>query len=307
MRERDKTANQEHRFHKILAQVQEWRNEYQNISNYYEETILDMKDKLEEKAAKGNEVKDSFMQFKKEIAKEAEHTRSGKKMLEKEIDEYEQAEIARDRELELVRLKNIMLKNHLHHLDKTLQEKEKLKDGLHLIDFEQLKIENQTFNEKIEERNEELAKLRKKINNTVQVLTHLKEKIQFVQVENQELKKQLSRLDSDVTSHRDALGHMKQQRDVVRVDNNGLRQASGLVGLDDLLRDYEYCMNELALNKAKLRNLKDTHEKLSNEIAIYQPTGSRSSRQGSRMSRSLPGSRGASPTISNRFPPLSAK
>ena len=31
---------------------------------------------------------------------------------------------------------------------------EELGDGLHLIDFEQLKIENQTYNEKIEERNE---------------------------------------------------------------------------------------------------------------------------------------------------------
>jgi len=41
---------------------------------------------------------------------------------------------------------------------------------LHLIDFEQLKIENQSLNEKIEERNEELAKLRKKTATTVQVL-----------------------------------------------------------------------------------------------------------------------------------------
>ena len=32
--------------------------------------------------------------------------------------------------------------------------KEELAEGLHLIDFEQLKIENQTYNEKIEERNE---------------------------------------------------------------------------------------------------------------------------------------------------------
>ena len=31
---------------------------------------------------------------------------------------------------------------------------EELAEGLHLIDFEQLKIENQTYNEKIEERNE---------------------------------------------------------------------------------------------------------------------------------------------------------
>jgi len=46
--------------------------------------------------------------------------------------------------------------------------------GLHLIDFEQLKIENQTLNEKIEERNEELLKLRKKTTTTVQVPTRPK-------------------------------------------------------------------------------------------------------------------------------------
>jgi hypothetical protein len=42
-------------------------------------------------------------------------------------------------------------------------------EGLHLIDFEQLKIENQSLNEKIVERNEELVKLRKKTTITVQV------------------------------------------------------------------------------------------------------------------------------------------
>jgi histone deacetylase 6 len=45
-----------------------------------------------------------------------------------------------------------------------------LSEGLHLIDFEQLKIENQSLNEKIEERNEELLKLRKKTTTTVQVI-----------------------------------------------------------------------------------------------------------------------------------------
>jgi hypothetical protein len=60
-----------------------------------------------------------------------------------------------------------------------------LADGLHLIDFEQLKIENLTLNEKIEERTEELHKLSKKTTQTVQVLTHVKEKLQFVQAEAQ--------------------------------------------------------------------------------------------------------------------------
>lgn len=50
---------------------------------------------------------------------------------------------------------------------KTLKKKDELAEGLHLIDFEQLKIENQTLNEKIEERNEDLHKLKKKNTNTV--------------------------------------------------------------------------------------------------------------------------------------------
>ena len=45
-------------------------------------------------------------------------------------------------------------------------------EGLHLIDFEQLKIENQSLNEKIEERNEELAKLKKKTATRVQARHH---------------------------------------------------------------------------------------------------------------------------------------
>jgi hypothetical protein len=46
---------------------------------------------------------------------------------------------------------------------------ETLRVGLHIIDFEQLKIENQTLYEKIEERMEELSKLKHKKMVTVQV------------------------------------------------------------------------------------------------------------------------------------------
>lgn len=39
---------------------------------------------------------------------------------------------------------------------------------MHLIDFEQLKMENVTLREKIEERGDEVTRLRKKTNATVQ-------------------------------------------------------------------------------------------------------------------------------------------
>lgn len=54
-----------------------------------------------------------------------------------------------------------------------------------MIDFEQLKINNVDLNEKIEERNEDILKLRRKVTSTVQVLTHVKEKLQFLQVRSQ--------------------------------------------------------------------------------------------------------------------------
>lgn len=54
-------------------------------------------------------------------------------------------------------------------LEATVRQKEELAQGLHLIDFEQLKIENQALTEKIEERSEELLKLRRKITTTAQV------------------------------------------------------------------------------------------------------------------------------------------
>ena len=79
------------------------------------------------------------------------------------------ADQEKEEEVQRVRLKNIHLSNQLKRIELTLHQKEELAEGLHLIDFEQLKIENQSLNEKIEERNEELLKLRKKTTTTVQV------------------------------------------------------------------------------------------------------------------------------------------
>lgn len=67
-----------------------------------------------------------------------------------------------------------------------------------MIDFEQLRINNADLNDKIEERNEEIMKLKKKITSTIQVLAHLKEKLQFLQAENAVKKSLLKDVDKQV-------------------------------------------------------------------------------------------------------------
>lgn len=128
----------------------------------------ELKNQLEEKRAKGIECRDSFREFKRSIARHAEYSRTGKQIPLRIIQEIEDFELDSDANLEAVRGSNISLKNRLCKQELQLRKKDELAENLHVIDFEQLKIENQTLNEKIEERHEELHKLRKKTVITVQ-------------------------------------------------------------------------------------------------------------------------------------------
>lgn len=73
----------------------------------------------------------------------------------------------------------------------------------------------------------------------MQVLTHLKQKLQFVQVENCSKKERLKQIESVVAQKRDLLTRTKQTRDALRMNNNTLRHKGGLVSHSTLLRDFE--------------------------------------------------------------------
>ena len=96
--------------------------------------------------------------------------------------------------MQKLRMEILKQKTDLAKQEKKLKEKEELAEGLHLIDFEQLKIENQSLNEKIEGRNEDLHKLKKKKTTTVQILKHTKEKLEHIRIENSKLDSELKKL-----------------------------------------------------------------------------------------------------------------
>ena len=182
-RDTDKSAaDQEVRYTNCMSQINELRADSNIFNANNEKVVVEIKAKLEEKLTEVQSKTLEFVKYRKEVASNAENSRTGKALSSKTIEQLEALEEKKEIEVTTVRLENIKLRNKLKRNEQMLRQKEELADGLHLIDFEQLKIENQTFNEKIEERNEELLKLRKKITSVVQVLTHVKEKLQFVQV-----------------------------------------------------------------------------------------------------------------------------
>ncbi|TYZ65484.1 hypothetical protein PybrP1_010330 [[Pythium] brassicae (nom. inval.)] len=265
-REDKSTATEnEKRYLECLRSVHEVKVQMAAAQTQYDRIALDLQARLDEKEAKVTEIQDSFLEFKREIAKNAENMRTGKPIPKRVIGQFEAADLKKDQEVEKVRLKNINLRTHLKKLEQQLHAKEQLAEGLHLIDFEQLKIENQTLNEKIEERNEELHKLRKKTTSTVQVLTHIKEKLQFVLAENQTLKKESAELEEALTVNRDRLARKKKERDANRQLAQKLKGRESFAKSELLVEDFEKREGDLVDLERRLAELTQRHAYLSKQ------------------------------------------
>ena len=248
--------NQEARYHSALHQWQALVHEKERMEVHYETTTSDVQAHLGERVKRANDIRNAFNSFKYEVARSAENSRTGKPIPERIIGEKMKQEEKKELELERARLKNIHLRYQLRRLEQELKAKEELSEGLHLIDFEQLKIENQSLNEKIEERNEELLKLRKKTTTTVQVLTHLKEKLQFVQKENESLSAGMTSLEYGLTSKREQLHRMKMERDALRAENGKMKGQSATVTNPMLLDDMDAHQERASELKRQLSSLK---------------------------------------------------
>ncbi|CAM9680833.1 unnamed protein product [Choristocarpus tenellus] len=231
----------------------------------YDKIAIELQTRLDEKEYKAREITNSFRDFKREIARTAENSRTGKAIPKGVITQFESTEAKKDEDIEKVRLKNINLRMNLKKLENNLRAKEQLAEGLHLIDFEQLKIENQTLNEKIEERNEELLKLRKKNTTTVQVLTHTREKFQFVASKNAIVHDQLSELDERLNQQRDHLTRAKKDRDTLHSEVTSLKQSQGFANCDLLVLDFEHGKTEAKKMQFKLDEMRIKHDFLVRE------------------------------------------
>jgi chromosome segregation ATPase len=201
------------------------------------------------------------------VCSQAENSRTGKPIPQREVAAFEERDAEREEELSVVRLRNIALRNQLSKLEGQLRAREELADGLHLIDFEQLKIENATFNEKIEEREEELLKLRHKISKTVIIVSHAKEKLQFTMAANADLRIELAELETEVTRGRDTLNKIKQERDALRSDNLAIRKNGSRISTEELAKDFELGKDSLAGMRTVFADLKARHTDLTERIA----------------------------------------
>nr|CAD7604127.1 unnamed protein product [Timema genevievae] len=103
------------------------------------------------------------------------------------------------KEVGKIRLEYMKLRDHVTAQEELRKSIETFGDDLFLIDYEQLRMENQNFLEKIEERDEELERLRQKATSSIQVLAHVREKADATTSDIHDKFKKLNKTDAEVT------------------------------------------------------------------------------------------------------------
>lgn len=158
----------------------------------------------EEASMRIAEVKKDTYEFKRDIVLGAENARTGQVDSERMLRHMEDHLKDRDAQIEKMALKNNNIKSQIQKAEQQLHQREEMGDVLSVIDFDQLKIENHQFLEKIEERNNELLRLKLTTGKTVQLLNGLKtslaahtDKSAFLQREIAERREQLARFRAD--------------------------------------------------------------------------------------------------------------
>ncbi|KAM8969286.1 coiled-coil domain-containing protein 96 [Sarcophilus harrisii] len=260
------TPEKEQTYQRYLNSLEELKKQQSEDVEWYQRELEQLRQHCQDKLAQVEKEWRAFQMVKKQVILQAMGScrfAGGKQAALREVEQIQAVEDRKEKEMSAVRLENVQLKQCLTQLEARMKEQEELTEGLHLIDFEQLKIENQTFNEKVEERNEELLKLHYKVTSNVQIITHVKEKLHFVEFENLGLKSDLMEIDAQVAQKRDILTKTKKARDSLRVDNIKLHQKCGLLGKEMLLRDLEQKVDQTELLSQRLETLKRQHAGLT--------------------------------------------
>eukprot|EP00064_Thunnus_orientalis_P003179 superscaffoldBa00000252_g3188 len=197
-----------------------------------------------------------FMALKQDVAVTMLSRRLGKQAAQAKVESTLAAEQLRQDELIKLRLKHIKLRIRIHRLEAELRDREeRARDPLQL-QFEQLQAERLEQKKHSEKQREESLKLQKKISSSLELLSNIKEKLYWSQMEVQAKREQLAEVEAMVARKRDLLTRTKQARSGLQRDNLRLKERRGLLGNRVLLRDFEDTVDASDHLAEKLENLK---------------------------------------------------
>ncbi|XP_046843350.1 coiled-coil domain-containing protein 113-like isoform X2 [Xenia sp. Carnegie-2017] len=173
-------------------ELEELKEEMEKLRDSSEKILDNYKAIMEEADLQTAEMKKSCYEFNRDIVQGSVNLRTNKIIAEKVVRYFEDKIRNRDTLIEKLRLKNSTFRVQKKKLQMQLKQKEEMGEVLHEVDFNQLKIENQQYLEKIDDRNKDLLRLKLMAGNVLQVLNTYKKKLHSLTEESAQLKHEIA-------------------------------------------------------------------------------------------------------------------
>lgn len=198
----------------------------------------------------------SLVALKQEVAVTVLSLHLGKQAAQTKVETALETEKLLQHELIRLRLKNIKLRANIHRLEGELCAREKDAGDPLLLHFDLLQAERLELKKHTEKQNEESLKTQLKISSSLELLSNIKEKLFWSQMEAQAKREQLAMLEATVARGTDFLTRTRHARNSLRRDNLRLREHRGLLGNRVLLLDFEDTVDASDYLEDQLRDLK---------------------------------------------------
>lgn len=266
---KDFNINQQQKYSIALAEHDFRTKQYKALEEQVAGDISLLQAIIEGIKIRINEMRKETYEFKRDIVIGGENQRTGTIMAEKVVRYFEEKLKQKSALIEKIKLKNTAMKEHRSKMDAQVKHKEEQGDSLHSIDFHQLQIKNSQFNQKINERNAELLKLKMTTGKTVQVLNTAKRNLNDLLSESKRLRtgikdrqestvklnEELARVDAELRKERKKNKKYKIQQsnpDMPQVMDY-VNQKSNMYDLEAELRNWERKVEiaELAARRAR--------------------------------------------------------
>ncbi|CAL6029318.1 Conserved_hypothetical protein [Hexamita inflata] len=226
------------KYHQTLSDIDQTRVDIAALETKADQEKMVLKTSFEEVQNQCDELQLQF-QLIREAASQLQVPAFGVQLTAQKVLDLESAFKQQLQHSEDARLSQITAVEMLKNVEQKQKRQSEIADKLQQIDYEQLKIANQSLAEKIEERSEELLKLRRRTVSTLQILAHVREKKHFVENQVGELMRQQTGFDDSINKLRTELGDLKVQKNRCRQLADQSRDQTGLSGNPVLKNDYD--------------------------------------------------------------------
>ncbi|CAI9735530.1 Hypothetical predicted protein [Octopus vulgaris] len=242
--------------------VEKLKTEIKKTADEAEKVVDTYKATSEQYELEQSDLKKERMEFERDIVKGARNPDTKKTTAERVIRYFEDRFRAKDALIEKFRLKISTQRTQMKKLLLQLKQKEEMGEVLHAVDFNQLKIENQQYMEKIEERNHDLLHLKQEAGKTQQALNSIKRKLQELMTESKKLETEI-KIQEDLQAKIDA--------EFEQVTEQKLQAEKTNENLKEHLSDYQVpAVMDFVTESAKLRELQKMKTTWQRKVEIIK-------------------------------------